>query len=466
LSETFALVRPLSSELGHSTEDLGQTDPSELSLEARRRWGRATWFGIATYFAWSPFKPVNHFLSAGSTTRGLVLTIIPLLGVLAVLRLPAKRRGRRIDLPVMLLVALIGWEAISVETSVGLGSLSHGVPGVALLGLAVVARGPVDGLSVSDVRSALTGVLPALCSFLALGWIAQFAHLVPSAAMQSAVGFSVHGYRLQGLTTQPNNLGFLAALVTMIAFVARPGKVAWLTRIVGALTVLATDSRTSIIALGVGLFALWVLGPGKDLLKRLFAALLLAITGAGLWGVLDVRRQANTNVLSDRNVVWHDLIPYLHHVPLFGYGPNIFVLLDPIIFGPYTPQGQILDAQNQWLSDSVEFGFVAAALLTIFLIVIPLRGTSAYRWLLLFPLLTMVFVEGISEVPLSVFASIDGAFPLFLLVMWAPLRALPPEDIGAANTTRSWTANGARSNLMTTWNRGTSIVVRDVDPTR
>jgi hypothetical protein len=373
-----------------------------------------------------------------------VLTIIPLLGVLAVLRLPARKRGRRIDLLVMLLVALVGWQAISVETSVGIGYVSHVVPAVALLGLAVVARGPVDGLSMSDVRSALTGVLPALCCFLALGWISQFAHLVPSAAMQSAVGFSIHGYRLQGLTTQPNNLGFLAALVTMIAFVSRPGKMAWLTRIVGALTLLATDSRTSIIALGVGLFALWVLGPGKDLLKRMSAALLLAITGAGLWGVLDVRRQANTNVLSDRNVIWHDLIPYLHHVPLFGYGPNIFVLLDPIIFGPYTPQGQILDAQNQWLSDSVEFGFVAAALLTISLVVIPLRGTSAYRWLLLFPLLTMVFVESISEVPLSVFASIDGAFPLFLLVMWAPLRALPPEVIGTTNTTPSWTANSAK----------------------
>lgn len=465
LSESTAFVGPLSRELGHSTEDPGQTDPSELSIEARRRWGRATWFGIATYFAWSPFKWVNHYLSAGSTTRGIVLTVIPLLGVLAVLRLPHKRRARRIDLLVMLLVALVGWQAISVETSAGLNYLSHVVPGVALLGLAVVARGRVDGMSKSDVRFALTGVLPALCSFLVLGWIAQFAHLVPSAAMQSAVGFSVHGYRLQGLTTQPNNLGFLAALVTMIAFVAQSGKMAWLTRIVGALTLLGTDSRTSIIALGFGLFALWVLGPGKDLLKRMSAALLLVIVGAGLWGILDVRRQANTNVLSGRNVIWHDLIPYLIHAPLFGFGPNIFLLLDPLIYGPYTPQGQILDAQNQWLSDSVEFGIVAAVLLTIGLIVIPLRGTSAYRWLLLFPLLTMVVVEGISEVPLSVFASIDGAFPLFLLVMWAPLRALPSADIGTVNTARSWTANGAGSNLMT-WNRGSSNVVRDSNPTR
>jgi hypothetical protein len=394
-----------------------------------------------------------------------VLTMIPLLGVLAVLRLPGKKRGRHIDLLVILLVALVGWQAISVGTSAGIGYLSHVVPGVTLLALAVVARGPVNEMSAPDVRSALTGVLPALCCFLVLGWIAQFAHLVPSAAMQSAVGFSVHGYRLQGLTTQPNNLGFLAALVTMIAFAARSGKIAWLTRFVGALTLLATDSRTSIIALGVGLFVLWVLGPGKDLLKRMSAALFLAVIGAGLWGVLDVRRQANTDVLSDRNVVWHDLLPYLHHVPLFGYGPDIFVQLDPIIFGPFTPQGQILDAQNQWLSDSIEFGIVAAVLLTICIIVIPLRGTSVYRWLLLFPLLAMVLVEGIAEVPLSVFASIDGAFPLFLLVMWAPLRASPLKRVSFTKTNRSWKAN-AQSNLKTIRNRGTSVVLTDANPAR
>jgi hypothetical protein len=92
------------------------------------------------------------------------------------------------------------------------------------------------------------------------------------------------------------------------------------------------------------------------------------------------------------------------------------------VFGPYTPYGEVLDAQNQWLSDSIEFGILAAVLLTLCLVIMPLRGTTSYRRLLLLPLLAMVFVECVSEVPLAVFSSIDGAIPLFLLIMWSPLR--------------------------------------------
>ena len=60
------------------------------------------------------------------------------------------------------------------------------------------------------------------------------------------------------------------------------------------------------------------------------------------------------------------------------------------------------------------------------------------RRVLLFPLVAMVFVEGFSEVPLSIFSSIDGAFPLFLLVMWAPLggnkQLIQPEMIYRKST--------------------------------
>jgi O-Antigen ligase len=407
----------------NSTSGLIRDQPGgDVADETRRRWGRAVWFGIATYFAWSPFKPINDLLPAGSAVRGAVLTLIPLIGVAAVLKLPTPGRRTRVDLLVVLLSALVIWQAVSVERTAGAGYLSHVIPGVALLTLAVAARGPVTRMSLSDIRLAMGGVLPPLCGFLILGWVAQYAHLVTSTALDSTIGFSIHGVRLQGLTTQPNNFGFLAALVTLIAFIAEAGRLSWFTRVVGLLTVFASDSRTSIIVLGVGLFVLWVLGPGRDLTRRMMALLLLLVAAVAAWGIIDVQRQANTDVLSDRNVIWHDLLPYLHHLPIFGFGPNIFVQLDPVVFGQYTPYGQILDAQNQWLSDSIEFGFGAALILTLCLIVIPLQGTAVYRRELLFPLLAMTLIEGFSEVPLSIFLSIDGAFPLFLLVMWAPLR--------------------------------------------
>ena len=437
MNEPVAFVGPSLNTAPNASVTADWGEVNDVATESRRRWGRATWFGIATYFAWSPCRIVNQFLPQGSTTRGAVLTLIPLVGVLAVLRLRTAGKRIQIDLLVVLLAVLVIWQVISVERTAGTGYLTHVIPGAALLLLAIVARGSVSEMSSPDIRSAISGVLAPLCCLLILGWIAQYAHMVP-ATIESAFRLSIHGDRLQGLADQPNNWGFLAALVTLIAFVAQAGILSWLTRAVGALTLFATDSRTSIIVLGVGLFVLWVLGPGWSVAKRVVAFLFLLTAGIGVWGLLDVKRQANTDVLSDRDIIWHDLVPYLHHLPIFGYGPNIFIQLDPLVFGPFTPAGQILDAQNQWLSDSIEFGFVAAFLLTLCMIIVPLHGSTTFRRVLLFPLLAMVFVECFSEVPLAVFSSIDGAFPLFLLVMWAPLagnkQLIQPEMIHRKST--------------------------------
>jgi hypothetical protein len=400
-----------------------KTEVSEDALKARLRWRTATWFGVVTFLAWSPVTTINRVLPAGSTIRGIALTVIPLVGVVAVMKLPKRRTRKLIDLSVLLLFALVVWQGISVETTAGLHYLLHVVPAVALLILAVAARDESSGMSVDDIRFAIAGILPALCAFLLVGWIAQYAHLVPlTGPAGSTLGLSVDGYRLQGLTSGPNLLGFLAALITLIAFVAQAGKVAWFTRVVGILTLLASDSRTSILVLGIGLFALWVLRPGLSMSKRVIPLAALTFGGLGVWPILVSRRSANTDVLSNRDEIWRDLFPYLHHLPLFGYGPNFLPKLVPLVFGPYALADQILDPQNQWLNDSIQYGFMAAILLTLLLLAIPLHGSKTYRRTLLLPLLLMVFVECFSEVPLAVFGSIDGAFPLFFLVMWAPLR--------------------------------------------
>jgi O-antigen/teichoic acid export membrane protein len=426
--DSLAFVRPSLGAARRPRVTTVGAEVNEVAVGARRRWRTATWFGVATFLAWSPLTTVNKLLPAGSTTRGVVLTLIPLIGVLAVLRLPSAQRRKPIDALVGMLALLVVWQAISVERTAGTSTLLHVIPSVALLVLAAAARGQITGMSAKDIRYAVTGVLPGLCSLLILGWIAQYANLVPvlsTTASSLHLGFSVHGYRLQGLASGADPLGFLAALVALIAFVALPGRLSWFTRIVGLLTVLASDSRTSIIALGVGLFALWVFGPGLRMANRIKALLLFVVAGIGGWRLIDVQRQVNSDVLSGRDVIWRDLIPYLHHLPIFGYGPYFFPRLVPLVFGPYALPGQVLDPQNQWLNDSLEFGFAAAVMLTLALVLIPRHGSKTYRRMLLFPLLTMVIVECFSEVPLAVFSSIDGAFPLFLLLMLAPLRGRP-----------------------------------------
>jgi hypothetical protein len=395
---------------------------SDTAFETRRRWRTASWFAAVTYFAWSPVSTISKFLPNGSSTRGVVLTLIPLIGVVVVMRLPRIGRRRSIDLVVVLLAALIVWQGVSVETTAGLQYFLHVIPATALLLLAVVSRGDYSSLSLREIRFAISGVVPSLAFLLTAGWIAQYANLVPvTGPTGSTIGLSVHGYRLQGLTSGPNLLGFLAALATFIAFVALPGRLAWFTRILGLLTLLATDSRTSMIVLGSGLLALWVLGPGLSASKRLLALAVLGLGGLAARGIILTQRSANTDLLSDRNTIWRDLLPYLHHLPLLGYGPNFLPKLVPLVFGPYAVAGQILDPQNQWLNDAIQYGFVAAILLTLLLIALPLHGSRTYRMVLLVPMLLMVIVECLSEVPLAIFASIDGAFPVFFLVMWASL---------------------------------------------
>jgi len=375
-----------------------------------------------TYFAWSPVSTINKVLPNGSTTRGVILTLIPLIGVVVVMRLPRVRPRRSIDLVVVLLAALIVWQGVSVETTAGLQYFLHVIPATALLLLAVVSRGDYSSLSLREIRFAISSVLPSLAFLLTAGWIAQYAHLVSvTGPAGSTFGLSVHGYRLQGLTSSPNLLGFMAAIATFVAFVALPGRLAWFTRILGLLTLLASDSRTSIIVFALGLLALWVLGPGLNASKRLLALAVLGLGGLAARRIIVTQRSANTDILSNRNTIWRDLLPYLHHLPLLGYGPNLLPKLVPLVFGPYAVAGQILDPQNQWLNDAIQYGFVAAILLTLLLVALPLHGSRTYRMLLLVPLLLMVIVECLSEVPLAIFASIDGAFPVFFLVMWASL---------------------------------------------
>jgi len=402
---------------------------SRAAIDTRRRWHRASWVATITYFAWSPVSTINKVLPNGSTTRGVVLTLIPLIGVVAVMRLPTLRARRSIDLVVVLLAALIVWQGISVETSAGLKYFLHVIPATALLLLAVVSRGDYSSLSLRDIRFAISGVLPSLAFLLTAGWIAQYAKLVPvTGPTGSTLGLSIHGYRLQGLTSGPNLLGFLAALAAFVAFVALPGKMAWFTRIVGLLTLLASDSRTSIIVLGLGLLALWVLGPGLSTSRRLLALGGLGFGGLAAKSIIFKQRSDTTDLLSDRDTIWRDLIPYLHHLPLLGYGPNFLPKLVPLVFGPFAVPGQLLDPQNQWLNDAIQYGFVAAILLTLLLIAVPLHGSGTFRMLVVVPLLVMVIVECFSEVPLAIFASIDGAFPVFFLVMWAslPRRTVRP----------------------------------------
>jgi hypothetical protein len=131
-------------------------------------------------------------------------------------------------------------------------------------------------------------------------------------------------------------------------------------------------------------------------------------------------------------------MPYLHHTPLFGYGPDFLQSLRVELFGIYVPSTFYVDAQNQWLSDSLQYGIPVAVLTTLFLIALATRGSFHSRRVVLLPVMAMVFLECFSEVPISIWGSTEAAFPLFLIICLAPIRQTATDHLGGSPTQRGW----------------------------
>ena len=304
-------------------------------------------------------------------------------------------------------------------------------------------------MDVQDLRHALTGLVTPLTAFFVAGWIAQYAGFSPPLYPSALPVVSIHGYRLQGLTAHPNSLGWASALALVIAVAARPSAMVWLGRLVSAFTLLGTDSRTSIVVAGVGLAMVWILGPRRHPAARWVSATGLVVAGVYVWQmVIDIRRTTSHDVLTNRDVIWRQLFPYLHHLPLFGYGPDFLQGLRVQLFGYWVPPSFYVDAQNQWLSDALQYGYPVAVMTTLFLVAVATRGPLSMRRVILLPMVAMVFAECFSEVPISLWASTEAAFPLFLILCCTPVAAAlgrpPARDGRVVDPPSVWTEADVR----------------------
>jgi O-antigen ligase/polysaccharide polymerase Wzy-like membrane protein len=402
-----------------STTDLRPFDASSSAAAIGRHWRTAAWFGVAAYVMSAPLTPLASILPSGSIARGAILAAIPAIGIIWLRVVSSNRHHISMDLVTQLAVVLVVWEAISIKLNVGDGYLYHLVPGALLLLLALVARGPISQMSLADMRIAITKLVsPSFCLLL-LGLVAQVAKLNPSIYPFSFV-FSIGGYRLQGLSESANLWGFLGALIAVLSFLATSGRLVWIARIAAVLTVLASDSRTSIIVLVIGLATVWLLSLELSVGKRFFVLTFLMTAVLASWGLVDIKRAANSDVLSGRNLIWHELLPYLHDLSIFGHGPVFLQGLSTLVYGPYG-SGFYVDAQNQWLSDAIMFGFVGAIITSILLVIMAVHGPLWYRKTIILPLLLMLVVECFSEVPIGIWNGIPGAFPIFIIVMLVPI---------------------------------------------
>jgi hypothetical protein len=124
-----------------------------------------------------------------------------------------------------------------------------------------------------------------------------------------------------------------------------------------------------------------------------------------------IQRAGSSDVLSGRNIIWQNTLPLLRQLSVFGYGPQAIARLFPDVGGPGSIVSQ---AQNQWLNDAINFGWMGPFLLAVLYLGISLAGPLSHRRMLLFSMLIYMLIVSFSEEPLDIWNSTVQAFPLFL----------------------------------------------------
>ena len=375
-----------------------------------RVWRRAAWAAAAAYVLGSPSLTI---VANGSTARGAILAIFPL--VVSVLcfvgvQKPMWRGGRELMVPAAF-AAVVVWQFLSAYFNIGSGYIMHALPAVTLLMLGLRVRVVQYELSIAEFRRCVASLLGPLVTILLLGLVLQIVGKIPS-EFPSDFPLSVHGFRLQGLAVQPVADGLLAGLTLLLALAARGNRVRLsFYRSVAVAILILTDARTAWVGTLAAVVVMWLLEPQRSTWRRLLPILVTMMALPAIASFVLTQRAGGSDVLTGRDVIWQNTLPLLRQLNVFGYGPQAIARLFSDVGGPGS---MISQAQNQWLNDALNFGWVGPVLLAALCLSISLAGPASHRRILLFSMLIYILVVSFSEEPLDLWNSIVQAFPLFL----------------------------------------------------
>ena len=375
-----------------------------------RVWRRAAWAAAALYVLGSPSLTI---VANGSTARGAILAAFPL--VVAVLcfvgvQKPMWRGGRELMVPAAF-TAVVVWQFLSAYFNIGSGYIMHALPAVTLLMLGLRLRVVQYELSIAEFRRCVASLLAPLVTILLLGYVLQMLGKIPS-DFPSDIPLSVHGARLQGLAIHPIGDGLLAGLTLLLALAARGNRVRLsFYRSVAVAILILTDARTAWVGTLAAVVLMWLLEPQRSTWRRLLPILVTIMALPAIASFVLIQRAGGSDVLTGRDVIWQNTLPLLRQLNVFGYGPQAIARLFPDVGGPGS---MISQAQNQWLNDAINFGWVGPVLLAALCLSISLAGPLSHRRMLLFSMLIYILVVSFSEEPLDLWNSIVQAYPLFL----------------------------------------------------
>jgi O-antigen ligase len=379
-----------------------------------RVWRRAAWAAAAIYVLGSPSLTI---VASGSTVRGAILASFPLVASVlcfAGVQKPMWRGGRELMVPAAF-AAVVVWQFLSAYFNLGPGYIMHALPAVTLLMLGLRVRAVQYELSIAEFRICVASLLGPLVTILLLGLVLQMLGTIPS-EFPSAFPVSVHGARLQGLAIHPIGDGLLAGLTLLLALAARGNRIRLsLYRSITVAILILTDARTAWVGTLAAVVLMWLLEPRRSTWRRLLPILVTITALPTIASFVLIQRAGSSGVLTGRNIIWQNTLPVLRQLNVFGYGPQAIARLFPDLSGPGSvPGSATTQAQNQWLNDAINFGWVGAFLLAALCLSILLAGPLSHRRMLLFPMLIYILIVSFSGEPLDIWNSIAQAFPLFL----------------------------------------------------
>jgi O-antigen ligase len=379
-----------------------------------RVWRRAAWAAAAIYVLGSPSLTI---VASGSTVRGAILASFPLVASVlcfAGVQKPMWRGGRELMVPAAF-AAVVVWQFLSAYFNLGPGYIMHALPAVTLLMLGLRVRAVQYELSIAEFRICVASLLGPLVTILLLGLVLQMLGTIPS-EFPSAFPVSVHGARLQGLAIHPIGDGLLAGLTLLLALAARGNRIRLsLYRSITVAILILTDARTAWVGTLAAVVLMWLLEPRRSTWRRLLPILVTITALPTIASFVLIQRAGSSGVLTGRNIIWQNTLPVLRQLNVFGYGPQAIARLFPDVSGPGSvPGSATTEAQNQWLNDAINFGWVGAFLLAALCLSILLAGPLSHRRMLLFPMLIYILIVSFSEEPMDIWNSIAQAFPLFL----------------------------------------------------
>ena len=181
-------------------------------------------------------------------------------------------------------------------------------------------------------------------------------------------GFAVDRAKFPFVLLHPNGAGFV--FVSMAAFAIPPlvgsqlHRDRWLAALVGAATlggVLSTQSRTALIAFGVGALAYVLLARGieRSTRARIFGVVFALAAAAWIvYGLMpDDRSLTDVSTLESRQAIWQDAVTAFAASPLVGHGAEVS---SSDQFGADDGSGQ--SVHNEYLGRLVDGGLLGFAL--------------------------------------------------------------------------------------------------------